>query len=459
MDGRPVALVVDDRPNMLKLMAKVLGPTMAVRTANSGVDAIAALRREHIDVVLCDLKMPDMSGLDVLRACKEWRPGAAFVLMTAYATVPTAVEALRLGAYDYVTKPFEPDHVRAVLHCAAGLTAEPLENAEREVLPGVLAVSPAMAELASMVRRLAASHVTALVLGETGTGKERVARALHLLGPRAGRRFVAVNCSAIPADLLESELFGYARGAFTGAARERAGLFEEAARGTLFLDEVGDMPLALQAKLTRVLEERAVRRLGESTERPVDVRVVAATHRDLGAMVEDGNFREDLWYRMNVATLRLPALRDRSEDIELLALHFLEEHKRRSGKLDLHGFSQGALDALREYDWPGNIRQLRSAVDRACVVASGDRIRRADLPPELAALEAYPAARSLRDLTWAEALEAGRDDVARRYLTAILRAHRGHVTEAAEQAGVERESFYRLCRKYGVHPAAYRRSR
>ena len=459
MDTTPVALVVDDRANMLKLMAKVLGPTMIVRTASSGADAIAALRRERIDVVLCDLKMPDMSGLEVLRACKEWRPGAAFVVMTAYATVSTAVEALRLGAYDYVTKPFEPENVRAVLHRAAGLTIDPIRAGDREVLPGVLAVAPAMVELAAMVRRLAASHVTVLVLGETGTGKERVARALHLLGPRAGRRFVAVNCSAIPADLLESELFGHARGAFTGAGRERAGLFEEATQGTLFLDEVGDMPLALQAKLTRVLEERAVRRLGESTEKPVDVRVVGATHRDLGAMVEEGTFREDLWYRMNVATLRLPALRDRSEDIELLALHFLEEHKRRSGKLGLHGFSDGAMDALRHHDWPGNIRQLRAAVDRACVVASGDRLRRADLPPEVAAIGAYPATRTLQKLTWAEALEVGREDVARRYLAAILREHRGHVTAAAEQAGVERESFYRLCRKYGVHPAAYRRNR
>ncbi|HHH30136.1 MAG TPA: sigma-54-dependent Fis family transcriptional regulator, partial [Polyangiaceae bacterium] len=309
----------------------------------------------------------------------------------------------------------------------------------------------------AMVRRLAESHVTVLVLGETGTGKERVARAMHVLGPRASGRFVAVNCSAIPAELLESELFGHARGAFTGAGRERAGLFEEASGGTLFLDEIGDMPLALQAKLTRVLEERAVRRLGESRERPVDVRIVAATHRDLAAMVEEGTFREDLWYRMNVAALRLPALRERPEDIEPLALHFLEEHERRSGKLHLHGFAEEALDVLRQHDWPGNIRQLRAAVDRACVVATGDRIRRADLPPELTASDPFPSSRTLQSLTWAGVLEAGRDDVARRYLAALLRAHRGRVTEAAAQAGVERESFYRLCRKHGVHPAAYRR--
>lgn len=456
--NKPTALVVDDRPNMLKLMAKVLGPTMAVRTAGSGGDAVALLKREHVDAVLCDLKMPDMSGIEVLRACKHARPGAAFVVMTAYATVATAVEALRLGAYDYITKPFEPGEARAILHRAVGLGQAFDAAATDALLPGLIGSSRPMVDVAELVRRVADSHITTLVLGETGTGKERIARAVHLLGPRASERFVALNCAALPAELLESELFGHARGAFTGAAQHHAGLFEAANQGTLFLDEIGDMPPILQAKLTRVLEERAVRRVGESTERNVNVRLIAATHRDLQGMVADGTFREDLWYRLNVATIVLPPLRDRPGDVELLARHFFDEHKKHSGHPLPHGFSRDALDAMRSYHWPGNVRQVRSVVDQACVIAQGERIVRADLPPDIAgATDAEPPAWA--SLSWAEALDRGREDAAQQYLMALLEHFDGNVADAAARAGVERESFYRLCRKHGLHPAAFRPGR
>ncbi len=458
-NSRPTLLVVDDKRNMVRLMAKVMKKDALVRTAESGGDALRILASEEIDVVLCDLKMPDMDGLDVLRACRRLRPQTEFILMTAHATVGTAVEALKLGAYDYLTKPFEPDAARAVLlrALARAELSHPGAGEDPEVLPGVIARSRIMQELADLVKRVADSDATTLLLGETGTGKERVARAVHQLSPRATKRFIAINCAAVPAELLESELFGYAKGAFTGASTDRKGLFEEAEGGSLFLDEVGDMRPSLQAKLTRALEERAVRRVGEAKERPVNVRLIAATHRDLEGMVKDGTFREDLWYRLNVALIRIPALRDRREDVELLAHHFLRLQAERLRGRKLEGFSEPALEAMRSFDWPGNVRQLRSAVERACVVSRNPEIDVVDLPPEVLPGHGAPGEDPALPLcTWAQALERGRSDVARRYLEAVLRRFDGQVAEAASHAGVERESFYRLLRKHGVDATEFR---
>jgi two-component system response regulator HydG len=379
--------------------------------------------------------------------------------MTAYATVGTAVEALKLGAYDYLTKPFEPDAARSVLlrALARAQLSDPASDSTREVLPGVIARSREMQDLADFVKRIADSDATALLLGETGTGKERLARAIHELSPRAAARFIALNCAAVPAELLESELFGSAKGAFTGATADRKGLFEEAGGGSLFLDEIGDMRPSLQAKLTRALEERAVRRVGEARERPVDVRLIAATHRDLESMVRSGAFREDLWYRLNVALVRIPPLRERKDDVELLAHHFLRQHAERNRGQVIRGFTKVALEALVAFDWPGNVRQLRSAVERACVVARGNELDAVDLPPEVLRTDAGAQEDpSLVHCTWAQALERGRTDVGRRYLEALMRRFDGQVAEAAAQAGVERESFYRLLRKHGVDAASFR---
>ncbi|MDB4972530.1 MAG: hypothetical protein JWN48_871 [Myxococcaceae bacterium] len=309
-----------------------------------------------------------------------------------------------------------------------------------------------MRELAALVRKIAASDSTALVLGETGSGKERVARAIHSLSLRHSQRFVALNAAAIPSELLESELFGYARGSFSGAARDRAGLFEEAHKGSLFLDEIGELRSSLQAKLTRAIEEKAVGRLGESRERAVDVRLIAATHRDLAAMVKSGGFREDLWYRLNVALIRVPPLRERTEDIEALASHFLREVAASLPDRKILGFSESALDALRSYLWPGNVRQLRSAVERAAIVGTGVRIELEDLPPEILGEEDALAIADLSALSWQKALDQARDETARRYLIAVLRRYQGRVDAAATHAGVARESFYRLLRKHGVRP-------
>jgi two-component system response regulator HydG len=451
----PLVLVVDDKKNMLRLMAKVLRADARVRTANRGAEALRILEEEPVDVILSDLRMPDMDGIEVLKRCKQVRPGAEFILMTAYASVPTAIEALRLGAYDYLTKPFEPEAARAVVLRAIGRAAtfmpeSPAGSCPEEVLPGMLARSAAIRELGSLVRRIAESDATALLLGETGTGKELVARAIHQLSPRSPQRFVAVNCAAIPAELLESELFGYVKGSFTGAAKDRAGLFEEADRGTLFLDEIAEMRLSLQAKLTRALEERAIRRLGDSSERPADARVVAATHRDIEGMVVDESFRADLWYRLNVAVVRIPPLRERKGDIEFLASHFLRERAPARGR-QIIGFTTAAISAMETYDWPGNVRQVRAAVERACVVSTHERIDVGDLPPEVVGISRQESTK-LADLTWSEAVEQGRITTAQTYLEEVLRRHEGRVSEAAAHAGVERESFYRLLRRFGVEP-------
>jgi two-component system response regulator HydG len=445
---KPVILVVDDKKNMLRLMSKVLGKEAQVLTADRGAKGLALLGQHSVDVMLCDLRMPDMDGIDVLKECKKRSPTTQFILMTAYASVDTAVEALRLGAADYLTKPFEPEEARAVALRAMGRSPSASCSTNDQVLPGVISCSSSMAELGVLVKQVAASDATVLLLGETGTGKERIARAVHRLSPRASQRFVAVNCAAIPADLLESELFGHSKGAFTGAGRDSKGLFEEANGGALFLDEIGEMRPSLQAKLTRALEEKAIRRLGESAERSVDVRVIAATHRNIEAMILEGQFREDLWYRLNVATVRIPPLRDRKGDVELLATYFLREFAPESKRIV--GFSDAALGALEQYRWAGNVRQLRAAIERACVVCTGERIEIGNLPPEIVGVEHADSLGDLAKLTWAKAQERGREDLSRRYLEGVLSRHEGDVSEAAEQAGVERESFYRLMRRYGV---------
>jgi two-component system response regulator HydG len=451
-------LVVDDRENMVHLIEKVLRRDATTHAATSGGQALKALESTPVSAVICDLRMPDMSGIEVLRACKRLQPAAEFILMTAYASVPTAIEAMREGAYDYVTKPFDPEHVRAVVLRALNRSAVPADGGTEapasgtitEVLPGLIGRSLIMRQLGALVQRVASSDATVLILGETGTGKERIARAVHALSTRGRERLVAVNCAAIPAELLESELFGHTRGAFTGASRDRAGLFEEANRGVLFLDEIADMRLSLQAKLTRAVEERAIRRLGDSRERRVDVRLVAATHRDLEGMVRAGAFREDLWYRLNVAVIRVPALRERKEDVELLARHFLREVSSRAPSGQKVGLTDAAMEALANYAWPGNVRQLRAAIERASIEVQGAMIDLEHLPPEITTAASPDLAANLVAMKWQEAIEIGRRDAGRRYLQAVIKKHQGRVTDAAAYAGVERESFYRLLRKYGV---------
>jgi DNA-binding NtrC family response regulator len=450
-------LVADDKENILKLFAKILGDTYELTTAADGGRAISLIAAQPFDVVVTDLKMPAADGFEVLRASKARAPETEVVMMTAYASVHDAVEAMKQGAYDYLQKPFDPDDASLVI--ARALERKRLraqaESLRRE-LEGVYSFhslvgkSAPMRDVYQLLEQAAALDITVLLGGETGTGKELAARAVHYHSARKERRFVPVNCGALPVELVESELFGHARGAFTGAVGSKAGLFEEAEGGTIFLDEIGELPLAMQVKLNRALQEKEIRRVGDNRPVQVDVRVIAATHRELKAEVAAGRFREDLYYRVNVFPVALPPLRDRREDIPLLAAHFLEKHASALRK-HVHAFDADALRALTGYVWPGNVRELENAVERAVAVAKGECIEVRDLPQDVTGTQEGPIpAELLARMPYREALELARDRVSRDYLTALLREFDGHVTHAAERAGMERESLHRLLKRYGV---------
>ena len=459
-------LVVDDKDNMLKLFAKILGDDCELTTAADGGRALSLVEAQDFDVVVTDLKMPGADGLEVLKAVKRRQPDTEVVMMTAYATVNDAVLAMKQGAYDYLQKPFDPD--AAVLTVTRALERKRLKeqatNLRKELqslhsFHNIVGKSRAMQDVYRLLEQAAGLDITVLITGETGTGKELAARAIHYQSARRDRRFVPINCGALPAELVESELFGHARGAFTGAVGAKQGLFEEAAGGTLFLDEVGELPLAVQVKLNRALQEGEIRRVGDNTPTKVDVRVVAATHRDLKAELQTGRFREDLYYRLHVFPVRMPSLNERREDIPLLAAHFLDKYAR-SFNRTLMGVTPEALRVLSGYRWPGNVRELENAVERAVAVAAGPEIDARDLPAELRETQASSVPiEALVKLTYKDALEMARDRFSRDYLLALMREFEGNVTRAAERAGVERESLHRLLKRFGVRSDDFKAER
>ena len=390
-------LVVDDEPNVRKLLHALLTPHgFEVEEAADGEEALARVEARPPEFVLADVRMPKMDGIRLSREIAARELPTTVIVMSAYGTVDTAIEALRAGAYDYIMKPFRADEVLLTLRKAEEREQLRRENRElrrrisTQTVPGPVefeglqARSPAMQRVFKTVAKVADYKTTVLLIGESGTGKELVARALHARSSRAVKPFVAVNCGAIPETLIESELFGYRRGAFTGAAQDRRGLVEEADGGTLFLDEIGELPAPVQVKLLRVLQEETFRPLGDTADRSVDLRVVAATARDLAEEVRAGRFREDLFYRLNVLTIELPPLRARREDVLILAEHFLDRECARLGKPRLE-LAPDARRALLEYSWPGNVRELENAVERAVVLAEGDRIGVGDLPGRIVA--------------------------------------------------------------------------
>jgi DNA-binding NtrC family response regulator len=386
--GRRV-LIVDDDADMTAMLARHLErEDLVVVAATGGQAALNALASQEFDVVVTDLVMDQVGGLEVLAAAGRCRPTPRVILMTAFGTLETAIEAMRQGAYDYLTKPFKLAEVTVAVrralddHRLRGENERLRAEVERQQgLDRILGRSRIMQETVSQIRAVAESDASVLLLGESGTGKELVAQAIHWASPRRGGRFLAVNCAAVPESLLESELFGHEKGAFTGADRRRDGLFAAASGGTLFLDEVGDMPLATQAKLLRVLQDRAVRPLGGTASVQLDLRIVAATNKDLPAMVRDGRFREDLYYRLAVIPIRLPSLRERPEDIMLIAEHFLRETAARLGKA-VEGFDAAAAQWMQRHTWPGNVRELENVVERAVVLAHASKIGRDDLGTE-----------------------------------------------------------------------------
>jgi two-component system response regulator HydG len=455
---RPQLLVVDDeRPILSLIRAIAVGEGFDVSTSVDGADALAQLRRRPVDLVLVDLRMPGVSGMDVLRAVREINPSCRVVLMSGFATIDSAVEAVKLGAADYLTKPFDLARVRKLLATVRDeaerrrtVLALDSELAQRLEFCGMIGRSPAMQEVFSLIRRLAPHARTALISGETGTGKELAARALHTLGPRSGGRFVAVNCSAVVETLFESELFGHVRGAFTGATDHKAGLFELADGGTLFLDEVGELPAPLQAKLLRVIETGEVKRVGALEARRVDVRLIAATNRDLRVEVAAGRFRSDLFYRLNVAEVTLPPLRERREDIPYLAAAFIREFSERFDK-PITGMTPGAERLLAQASWEGNVRQLRNVLERACMLAETDIIGEADLAVLAAGDRGAKA--DARATSGADREAPGKPSpaIGVDQLAAAMERVKGNKTAAARLLGISRRALYRLLERHGLH--------
>ncbi len=444
---RPRVAVVDDEARMAEMIAMVLAPLeVEVSTFPGPSRFLAAAAESPFDVVLSDLRMPEMDGVELLRRYRSAGGDGPVVLVTAHASVATAIAAMKEGAFDYVEKPFVNDDVRALVRRALDFTRLERENrALRQELrdrfgtSGFLATGRRMTEVLDLVRRAARSRSSVLVTGESGTGKELVARAVHYYSDRIGRPFVAVNCKALASGVLESELFGHARGAFTGATADRPGLFERADGGTLFLDEIGDVDLSFQAKLLRVVQEREVQRVGDDAVRPVDVRIVTATHRDLAAEVAAGRFREDLYFRLAVIPISLPPLRDRREDVLPMARHFLEAQNRELGR-SIAGWTPEVESWLLSHAWPGNVRELHNAIERAAVLAREDVLTLEDVVPRGAAA---PAARE-------ETLHEYLDRMTAERLRTVLVESDGLRIEAARCLGIERTTLYRLMKKFGI---------
>ncbi|ALC16043.1 two-component sigma54-specific transcriptional regulator, Fis family [Desulfuromonas soudanensis] len=385
MADKQTVLVIDDDDSLRRVTEYTLSEAgYRVLVAANGKDGLAVFTREAPTVVITDIQMPVLSGYEVLRRIKEERPDTLVIVITAFGTVENAVEAMKEGAYDYITKPFSRDELRMVVAKGFAFLGMVEENrrlreqlSDRVDFSRLVGISDEMQEVFNLVRRVAPSEATVLISGESGTGKELIARAIHGGSDRSGAPFVAVNCAAIPRELLESELFGHVRGSFTGAVKDRKGKFELADGGTLFLDEIGELPLDLQPKLLRALQEREIEPVGGGLRR-VDVRVVAATNRDLEGGMEEGTFREDLYYRLAVIPLLLPPLRQRSADVPLLVKHFLAKH----GGAGIT-VADSAMAALEAYDWPGNVRELENAVERMIILRRGDLLEAADLPPKI----------------------------------------------------------------------------
>jgi two-component system response regulator GlrR len=447
MSTQPGILVVDDDPDLLRLLTiRLESAGYRVSAAHSAERALAQMAVDRPALVITDLRMGGMDGLALFDAVRTSYPTLPVIILTAHGTIPDAVAATRRGVFGYLTKPVDPQTLLAEVEraLALGVTAGASEPEDSTWVTGIVTRSSRMQELIAKARRIAPTEASVLILGESGSGKELLARAIHEASPRAGRPFVAINCAAIPADLLESELFGHLRGSFSGATRDHPGLFAAAEGGTILLDEIGDMPLALQAKLLRVLQERHVRPVGSTQAREIDVRLISASHRNIEAAVAEGAFRDDLYYRLNVVTLRLPSLAERRDDIPLLAMHFLRELSARYER-QVNGFAPEAMALLVAADWPGNVRQLRNVVEQAVALATSAVV------PESAVQDAIK--HQSRQFT---SLEEARRRFEHDYLVQLLKITGGNVTQAARLARRNRTEFYKLLQRHKLEPSAFK---
>jgi DNA-binding NtrC family response regulator len=444
-------LIVDDEEQMRELLTKVLEKNgYQVTAAGDGTQALALLEKEPVDLVVTDVRMPGLGGMEALKAIKELNPDIVVIIMTAFGSIDQAVQAVKEGAYDYINKPFKIDEMLLTIRKALDerrlrheVSVLRHELRTRYHFENLIGKSRAMQEVFSLIEQVAGSRSTVMIYGKSGTGKELVAKAVHYNSQRASKPFVAVNCAAIPSELLESELFGHEKGSFTGAIATKVGKFEMATGGSLFLDEVGSMRLDLQAKILRALQEREIERVGGTRTIKIDVRVIAATNRDLKKAVEEGTFREDLYYRLNVVPITLPDLKDRQEDIPLLANHFVQKFTQESNST-IREISREAMGILLSYPWPGNVRELENVIERAVTLGRGPAIQPGDLPPHLAG-GAGPVEKAL-------AQEATLEDLERDYIRAVLRRTKGHQIRAAAILGIDRRTLYRKIRRYGIKP-------
>ena len=446
-------LIVEDEKSMREVLKILLeGEEYEIVTAGDGLEGISYIEKDIFDLVITDMKMPKAEGFDVLRKVKEISPDTIVIMITAFGSTETAIEAMKLGAYDYINKPFNIDEIRLIVRKAIEkkrLSAE-LSILRQKVettftLENIIGRSPKMQELFKLIPRIAQSNSSVLIVGESGSGKELVASALHNLSPRRGRNFVTVNCAAFPEGLLESELFGHMKGAFTGAIYNKQGLFEIADCGSLLLDEIGEMPVSLQAKLLRVLENGKFRRIGGTTDIKVDVRVISATNKDLKAEIAAGRFREDLYYRLNVVPVNIPPLRDRKEDLPLLVEHFL---RKTSG--DAKKISPDAMKQLMDYVWNGNVRELENVIERMALLSDKDELTPADLPAEITGyvgdMKAVPELSG-------EGVDVDKiiGDIEKKYLLKALEKAGGVKTEAAKLLNLSFRSFRHRLHKYGIN--------
>lgn len=435
-------LLVDDDPGLLKLLGmRLVSEGFQVTTAASGAEALRLLQREKIDLAISDLRMDEMDGMALFAEIQNLYPGLPVIILTAHGSIPDAVAATQQGVFSFLTKPVDRDALYQAIDQALAHSAPASDDAWRA---SIVTRSPLMLRLLEQARMVAQSDVSVLINGQSGTGKEVLAQAIHAASPRAGRPFIAINCGALPEQLLESELFGHARGAFTGAVSQRAGLFQAAEGGTLFLDEIGDMPPSLQVKLLRVLQERKVRPLGSNHDLEIDVRILSATHRNLAKAMEKKEFREDLYYRLNVVNLRLPTLQERAEDIPLLATHLLKQSAERH-KPFVRSFSTDAMKRLVGASWPGNVRQLVNVIEQCVALSSapviGEALVEQALEGENTALPTFAEARNQFELN---------------YLRKLLQMTRGNVTHAARLAGRNRTEFYKLLSRHELDATEFK---
>ena len=448
MTYEPAILVVDDEQTAADTVREYLvDEGFHAYATYSGPQALELMAGQPVNVAVIDLRMPQMDGMTLLQEIQQRHPDTYVVMVTAYATISTAVEAMKNGAHDYITKPFKLDELSLVIQRAVEQERLREENRslkqqldQRYGLENVIGVSPRMKEIYRTIHKLAPTDATVLICGESGTGKELIARAIHHNSDRKNGHFLTIDCGALPRDLLESELFGHVRGSFTGAVATKYGLFEAAQGGTVFLDEISNAPEEIQVKLLRVLQEREIRRIGDTQPIQVDVRVIAATNRCLEERIQNGQFREDLYYRLNVVPIELPLLRERTEDIPLLACHFLQQHAK-SHNRPAKAISEAAMKHLIAYDWPGNVRELEHAIERSVILCEGATIEPDDLPPRQ---------RNTEPADDDEALTILVQRYEKTLIQTALTRHRGNQYRAAKELGVSRQSLQYKLKKYGL---------